>query len=159
MQKRYVHCLVKFLTQSQHEINVTYFVICSIRIFFFKKYLFILFILFLGALGLHCCMRAFLQLRRVGATLPCGARASHCSGFSCCGARALGAQAAVVAARVLGSCGSRALERRHSSCGARAQLLHGLWDLPGPGLKPVSPALAGGFLTTAPPGKPHIRLF
>ena len=29
-----------------------------------------------------------------------------------------------------------------------------MWDLPGPGLKPVSPALAGGFLTTAPPGKP-----
>ena len=28
-----------------------------------------------------------------------------------------------------------------------------MWDLPGPGLKPVSPALAGGFLTTAPPGK------
>ena len=29
-----------------------------------------------------------------------------------------------------------------------------MWDLPGPGLKPVSPALAGGFLTTAPTGKP-----
>ena len=29
-----------------------------------------------------------------------------------------------------------------------------MWDLPGPGLKPVSPALAGGFLTTAAPGKP-----
>ena len=28
-----------------------------------------------------------------------------------------------------------------------------MWDLPGPGLKPVSPALAGGFSTTAPPGK------
>ena len=28
-----------------------------------------------------------------------------------------------------------------------------MWDLPGPGLKPVSPALAGRFLTTAPPGK------
>ena len=28
-----------------------------------------------------------------------------------------------------------------------------MWDLPGPGLKPVSPALAGGFLTTVPPGK------
>ena len=26
-------------------------------------------------------------------------------------------------------------------------------DLPAPGLEPVSPALAGGFLTTAPPGK------
>ena len=32
-----------------------------------------------------------------------------------------------------------------------------MWDLPGPGLEPVSPALAGGFLTTTPPGKPlHI---
>ena len=30
-----------------------------------------------------------------------------------------------------------------------------MWDLPGPGLQPVSPALAGGFLTTAPPGKPN----
>ena len=30
-----------------------------------------------------------------------------------------------------------------------------MWDLPGPGLEPVSPALAGGFLTTAPPGKPY----
>ena len=29
-----------------------------------------------------------------------------------------------------------------------------MWDLPGPGLEPVSPALAGRFLTTAPPGKP-----
>ena len=28
-----------------------------------------------------------------------------------------------------------------------------MWDLPGPGLEPVSPALAGGFLTTVPPGK------
>ena len=28
-----------------------------------------------------------------------------------------------------------------------------MWDLPRPGLEPVSPALAGGFLTTAPPGK------
>ena len=28
-----------------------------------------------------------------------------------------------------------------------------MWDLPGSGLEPVSPALAGGFLTTAPPGK------
>ena len=52
------------------------------------------------------------------------------------------------------SCGLQALERRLSSSGARAQLLRGMWDLPGPGLEPVSPALAGGFLTTAPPGKP-----
>ena len=30
-----------------------------------------------------------------------------------------------------------------------------MWDLPGPGLEPVSPALAGGFLTTAPPENAH----
>ena len=34
-----------------------------------------------------------------------------------------------------------------------------MWDLPGPGLKPVAPALAGGFLTPAPPGKPTSFLF
>ena len=28
-----------------------------------------------------------------------------------------------------------------------------MWDLPGPGLEPMSPALASGFLTTALPGK------
>ena len=27
-----------------------------------------------------------------------------------------------------------------------------MWDLPGPGHEPMSPALAGGFLTTVPPG-------
>ena len=44
--------------------------------------------------------------------------------------------------------------RRLSSCGSRAQLLRGTWDLPRPRLEPVSPALAGRFSTTAPPGKP-----
>ena len=29
-----------------------------------------------------------------------------------------------------------------------------MWDLPGSRIKPVSPALAGGFFTTEPPGKP-----
>ena len=32
---------------------------------------------------------------------------------------------------------------RLSNCGSRAQLLSGMWDLPRPGLEPVSPALAG----------------
>ena len=48
--------------------------------------------------------------------------------------------------------------RRLSNCGSRAQLLRGMWDLPRPGLEPMSPALAGRFLTTAPPGKPLIFL-
>ena len=61
-----------------------------------------------------------LSLRRVGATLRRGTRASHCGGFSCCGAQALGVRAPVVAAWGLSSCGSRAPEHRLSSCGARA---------------------------------------
>ena len=44
--------------------------------------------------------------------------------------------------------------RRLSNCGSRAQLLRGTWDLPRPGLEPVSPALADRFSTTEPPGKP-----
>ena len=43
------------------------------------------------------------------------------------------------------SCGSRAPERNLSSCDSWAKLLCGMWHLPGLGLKPVSPALAGGF--------------
>ena len=34
-----------------------------------------------------------------------------------------------------------------------------MWDLPRPGLEPVSPALAGRFSTAAPPGKPGKSLF
>ena len=43
---------------------------------------------------------------------------------------------------------------RLSSCGSWAQLLRGMWDLPRPGLEPMSLALAGRLSTTAPPGKP-----
>ena len=113
-----------------------------------------LFYLFIfGCVGSSLLCTGFVQLRRAGATLCCGARASHCGGFSACGALALGTRASVVVARGLSSCGWRALECRFGSCGAWAQLLRGMWDLPVPGLEPVSPALAGGFLTTAPPGK------
>ena len=48
---------------------------------------------------------------------------------------------------------------RLSNRGSRAQLLHGMWDLPRPGLEPVSPALAGRFPTTVPPGKPCWKIF
>ena len=126
-----------------------------IIIFFFLSFFFLFnFIYFWLRFGSSLLRAGFLQLRRVGATLLCRARASHCGGFFCCGARALGVRASVVASDRLSSCGMRALERRLSSCGARAQLLRGMWDIPRPGLKPVFPALAGGFLITAPPGKP-----
>ena len=49
--------------------------------------------------------------------------------------------------------------RRLSNCGSRAQLLRGMWDPPRPGPEPMSPALTGGFPTTAPPGKPYLIYF
>ena len=120
---------------------------------FFLNFIILLFIYF-WLRWVFIAVRGLSLVVARGATLCCGVRASYCGGFSCCGAWALGTRASAVGARGLSSCGSRALERRLSSCGARAQLLRGMWDLPGPGLEPVSPALAGGFPTTAPPGKP-----
>ena len=99
--------------------------------YYFKNILFIF-----SCAGSSLLHVGFLQLQPAGAPLGCGARASHCSGFSCCRAWAL--------------------ECELSSCGSGAQLLHSMWDLPGPGIKPVSPALTGRLLSTAPPGKSKI---
>ena len=83
---------------------------CSVNIkcssIFFLIYLFYLFIF--GCVGSLLLGAGFLQLWQAGATLRCGARTSHCGGFSCCGARALGTRASVVVAHGLGSCGSQA---------------------------------------------------
>ena len=49
--------------------------------------------------------------------------------------------------------------RRLSNCGSRAQPLRGMWDPPRRGLKPMSPALAGRFPTTVPPGKTNSLCF
>ena len=89
----------------------------------------------------------------------CGAQASHCRGSSCCGAQALGPQAPVAAAHRLSSCSSQGLKHRLSSCGPWAELLQGIWDLPGSGIEPASPALADGFFTTESPVKSWIHSF
>ena len=83
----------------------------------------------------------FHWLRRVGAILPCGVWTSYCGGFFFCGAWALGTQALVV------------VGHGFSSCGSRAQLIHGMWNLPGPEIELMSSALAGGIPITGPPGK------
>ena len=89
----------------------------------------------------------------------CSTRASHCNGFSCCRAQTLGSAGFSSVARGLSSCGSRALEHSLNSCGMWASLLPGMWDLLGSGIKPVSPALADGFFTTEPVGKPKVDSF
>ena len=91
-------------------------------------------------LGLSCCSQASL----VGAVhlSSCGSQASRGGDFSC-----------GVWAQELLFAGSRAQLR---SCGAQAQSLHRMLNLPGPGIKPVTPALAGGFPFTVPPGKSYV---
>ena len=84
---------------------------------FFKINFFLIFIYFwLHWVFITACGLSLVVVS--GATLCCSVWSSHCGGFSCCGARALGMWASVVVARGLSSCGSRALERRLSSCGA-----------------------------------------
>ena len=53
---------------------------------------------------------------------------------------------------------STALEQWLSSCDTWALVLQGLWDLLGPGIKPMSPAWEGRFLTTRPTGKTYHRI-
>ena len=74
-----------------------------------------------------------------------GSQASHCGGFFCYRAQALGSWA-----QQLWFMGFR---MRAQYWATWAQLLCGMWNLPGPGVKPMSPALPGGFLSTVPTGK------
>ena len=82
----------------------------------------------------------FLQLWRAGATLCCGVQASHRSYFSCCGAQVLGKRASVVVLHRL-SC--------PVACGIFPDQESNL----------LSPALAGGFQSTAPPAKPQAGIY
>ena len=92
------------------------------------------------ALGLCCCVWAFSSCCEQW--LPSvGCSASHCGGFSCCGAQTLGTWASVVSVH------------RLSGWGTQAWLLCSTWSLPGPGIESMSPALADGFSSTELPGK------
>ena len=104
---------------------------CVVLLGFFWIILFIY--LFSAVLGLHCCAGISL----VGAS----------RGFSL-----------VAVLRLLIKVASL-VEDMLSSCGAWAQLLHGVWNIPESGMEAVSPALAGKFFTTEPPGQPLCSVF
>ena len=118
----------------------------SLFLSFLKCYLFIS--LFLAELDLRCCPWAFSSCSEWGATLHCSVLASHCSSFFCCGAGPLGMLASVFAAVRFSSCGSLC----SVVVWAGAQLPHGMWTLPRPGIRPASPALAGGVPFIVPLG-------
>ena len=101
-------------------------------------------------LGLHCCEWASSRCNEQGPLSSCDTGASHCGGISC-GTWAL--------EHGPSNCDSWALECRLSNCGTWAWLPHGMWKLPGPVIEPMSPALAGGFLTTGLPGKSTLQFY
>ena len=81
------------------------------------------------------CRLSLVALSR-GFSLVAMHRLTPCSGFSCCRAWAL----------------KRGLQQLcHTS--VQAQLFLSMWDLLGPGIKPMCSALAGEFLTTRSPGQ------
>ena len=110
----------------------------SIDCFFFFFFFNLSIYLFLAALILRFCARAFSS---------CGKR----------GPLFIAVHGPLTIAASL-TAEHRLQTRRLSNCGSRAQLLRGMWDLLRPWLEPLSPALAGGFSTTAPPGKPFFWL-
>ena len=87
---------------------------------FLKIYFIYLFLFFLTVLGLRCCARAFSSCGERGLLFVAVHGLLIAGATLCCSARALGAQASVVVARGLSSCGSQALEHRLSSGGAWA---------------------------------------
>ena len=103
-----------------------------------------------GCAGSSSLCRLFSSCREQSLLSSCGVWAFHCNDISLLLAedKLQSSQASVVVARGLSSCGSRCPEHWLNSCDILAQLLCGMWDLPGPGIEPMSPALAGRFFTT-----------
>ena len=91
-------------------------------------------------MGLRFCVRAFSSCGKWGPLFIVVRGPLHYRGLSCC-VRSTGSRRAGSVVVVHGP-----------SCSAACGIF------PEPGLEPVSPALAGRFSTTAPPGKPHDRL-
>ena len=115
--------------------------------------------MFLAALGLHCCARAFSSCREQGLLSSCGAQASHCSGCSCCRARPLVMQVSVSCCMGAQHLQLWVLDCRFSSCGTWAQLSQSMWYLPRQGNKSVFPVFQGGYLASGLQGKPKLLVF
>ena len=95
----------------------------------FYLFIYVCMCLFLAALGLCCYKRAFSSWGEQGLLSSCSAWVSLCGGFSCCRAQAPG-------------------RAGFSSCGTQVYLPRGMWNIPGPGIKPVPPALGSRLPTT-----------
>ena len=96
--------ILENLDQTSHFFCSSHSFLAHEDTYFFFFFSFLIF----GCVGSSLLHVGFLWLWQAGAALCCSQRASHWGGFSCCGARALGAWASVVAARRLSTCGTQA---------------------------------------------------
>ena len=147
-----------FLQSNNTKIKTSFhnfgegFVVCF---FFFNSFIY----LFLAALGPHCCT-GFLQVWEEGATLqlPCRGFSLWCllslwsTDSRVCRLQWLQHMDSVGAAPGLWSTGS-VLVVLGLSCSTACRIFLN------PRIKPVSPALAGGFFTTGHQGSPIVCLF
>ena len=106
----------------------------------------------------------YFSFGRAGSSLLGGVSLVAMLGFSVqwllsCGARALGHAGSVDVALGLNSHGSWAIEHNLKNCGIRAQLPSSIWVFPGPGVKPMSPALQVGSLRLSHLGSPTLCLY
>ena len=128
-------CWAKLMIRTQqdhaslkHQTSNLYI---HLPLFFLKIYYGFIF----GCAGSWLLHSDFSRVYKQGLPSTCCMNTSHCSGISRSGGQALGKwHSAVVVHQI--------------SCP------HGMWDLPRPGIEPVSPSLKDEFLTTGPPGSP-----
>ena len=121
----------------------------------FCFFIFLIIYLFLALLGLCCCLGFSIVVTGRGYSLVAVCRFLTLSlsfffggrggGLSCCKKWAVGCVGFT-------ACGFWTLEHWFNSCGIQALLLDGMWDLPGSGIKPISPAIAGGFFALSQHG-------
>ena len=139
--------LFRGISLMYHQISPYHWIILNVKISFFL----IMHLLFLAVLGLRCGAGFSLVVASGGYSLVVVCRLLTAAaslpvehGLQVCGLQQLWLPGSRAQAQYLWSMGLVAAQHVGSS-----------WTK---GIKPVSPALAGGFFTTEPPGKPSFSL-
>ena len=107
--------------------------------------------IYLAVLGLNCCSDFSPSFGEGGLLSSCSAQASLCGGFTCWGTGS--------GLAGLSSCCSQALEHSLDSWGPRAQLFHGVWDLPILGIEPRVSSIGRGTLHHWAPREVPVQSF
>ena len=124
------------LTRWKQDIEGLLLVVWVIKCLSLKQMIFVFRFIhfFLVTLGIGCCLQVSLSFAEQGLLSSCGGPASPYGGLSHCGPWDPWCTG-------------------FKSHGSQASLSRGMWNLPRPGIKPESCALAGRFFTAGPEEK------